>query len=100
MSKREKRIARLRSRPKDFTWQELIDVLSDAGYKGFCRGGSHYVFHHPVAMPFAMSKTHPAGILKAYQVKLAIEVLDQLETINKEAIDDSNTQLQGIRRLH
>ena len=33
MGRRDKLIARLKSRPKDFTWDELVRLLDGLGYR-------------------------------------------------------------------
>ena len=77
MSKKEKRIRRLCGTPppKDFTWEELVAVMNAAGFAEYCDGGSHYTFEHTSGFSFGMSKTHPSGILKRYQLDAAKEVL-------------------------
>lgn len=78
MSKKQKRLQELFSNPppKDFSWDNLIAVMGAAGFSNHCdSGGSHYTFEHATGYRFSMSKTHPSGILKAYQVKNAKEAL-------------------------
>lgn len=77
MSKRDKRIRRLFAipSPKDFSWDELVAVMKAAGFSEYCDGGSHYTFEHASGFSFGMSKTHPSGILKRYQVENAKEAL-------------------------
>lgn len=45
------------------------------GFTGYCDGGSHYTFEHVTGYTFGMSKTHPSGVLKRYQVDAAKEAL-------------------------
>jgi predicted RNA binding protein YcfA (HicA-like mRNA interferase family) len=77
MSKKAKRIHRLFAKPPptDFSWDELIAVMKSAGFSEYCDGGSHYTFEHANGYSFCMSKTHPSGILKRYQVDDAKEAL-------------------------
>lgn len=77
MSKRDKRIRRLFAIPPpiDFSWSELIAVMKAAGFREYCDGGSHYTFEHSSGYSFVVSKTHPSGILKHYQVVDAKEAL-------------------------
>jgi len=77
MSKRDKRVRRLFALPppKDFSWDELVAVLNANGFTEYCDGGSHYTFEHETGYTFGMSKTHPSGILKRYQVDAAKEAL-------------------------
>jgi len=77
MSKKEKLLARLLANPspKDFPWHDLVTLMGCYGFNNSCRGGSHYVFEHTSGFRFTMSKTHPSGILKSYQVHAAKDAL-------------------------
>jgi hypothetical protein len=46
MSKREKALARLKSKSKDFTWDELVAVMIACGYEVKTTGGSGRKFIH------------------------------------------------------
>lgn len=78
MSKKAKLLERLFAHPtpKDFTWDELVSVMKRAGFSNRCSGGSHYTFEHESGYRFCISKTHPGGILKSYQVQAAKEALE------------------------
>lgn len=77
MSKKDKLLKRLQSKPKDFTFDEMSALLSYFGYElkqggtgsgvKFVRDGSNEVinFHKP----------HPNGILKRYILDQIIEKL-------------------------
>lgn len=86
MSKRDKRIRRLFAipPPKDFSWEELVAVMNAAGFRECCDSGSHYTFEHSSGFTFGMSKTHPSGILKRYQVDNAKEALHVVGAIGKD----------------
>lgn len=83
MSKKEKLIARLLERPKDFHYDEAKTLLSyfgfEEGNKGrtsgsrveFIRGKDTILLHKP----------HPTGELKSYQVKQLIDTIKELELI-------------------
>lgn len=77
MSKQEKQRLKLFATPppKNFTWEELLAVMHRANFTESCNGGSHYTFEHTSGYRFQMSKTHPSGILKRYQVDAAKEAL-------------------------
>lgn len=81
MSKKDKLFQRLKRLPsvKDFTWEELVTLMRQAGFSETCKGGSHYMFEHASGFRFSMSKTHPSGILKKYQIDAAIEALDNVK---------------------
>lgn len=82
MSKKEKRMQELFSNPPptDFRWEDLLAITKSVGFTEHCSGGSHYTFQHTSGYTFTMSKTHPSGILKPYQVKAAKEALDKVES--------------------
>lgn len=82
MSKKQKLIDRLMAKPKDFTFEEMVSLLSYFDYKlkqsgtgsgvKFIKEGSNEVinFHKP----------HPNGILKTY-------ILDQVaEKLRKDGL--------------
>ena len=77
MSKKEKRLEHLFKipPPKDFTWDELISVMDAANFSNKCEGGSHYAFEHSSGFQIHVSKTHPSGILKRYQIDVVKEAL-------------------------
>lgn len=78
MSKRDKQLLRLRKipPPNDFTWDELVAVMRRAGFSESCDGGSHYTFQHTSGYTTTITKSHPSGLLKRYQIKNAIDALD------------------------
>ncbi len=72
LSKRTKIINRFLSRPSDFTWQELVTLLSGFGYtlaKGGKTGGSRVKFIHETLPPIILHKPHPTPVLKRYQLE-------------------------------
>ncbi|MEZ3577857.1 MAG: type II toxin-antitoxin system HicA family toxin [Muribaculaceae bacterium] len=83
MSKKEKLIARLLSRPKDFLYDEAKTLLQYfdfiENHKGktsgsrveFIRGNDTILLHKP----------HPSGELKSYQIKQLIDFLKELKLI-------------------
>lgn len=87
MSKKEKRLLRLFSIPKptDFTWDELISVMHAASFKEECQGGSHFTFEHSSGFILKVSRRHPDGLLKTYQIDAVKEALELVgETPNEE----------------
>ena len=80
MSKKEKLLAKLCATPspRNFPWHDLITLMGYCGFESTCSGGSHYMFGHTSGFRFRMSKTHPSGILKAYQVRDAKKVLKHI----------------------
>lgn len=71
MSKKLKLLQKLTKRPppKDFRWDDLVTLMRQYDFKEDCEGGSHYMFEHDSGYCFSVSKTHPSGILKEYQIK-------------------------------
>jgi len=72
VSKIEKLLERLLSNPKDFTWDELINVLAYFGYrenKGGKTGGSRRKFIDAGKNIISLHKPHPGNILKTYAIK-------------------------------
>lgn len=61
--------------PKDFAWDDLIVLMRREGFTETCESGSHYTFEHTAGFRFFMSKTHPSGILKRYQIDHAKEAI-------------------------
>lgn len=80
MSKKEKRLLHIFKTPppKDFTWDELISTMESSDFKNHCTGGSHYTFEHKTGIKLGVSKTHPSGILKKYQIVEVTSVLERL----------------------
>lgn len=80
MGRKDKVVARLRARPKDFTWEELVRLLEALGYREAATGktgGSRRRFVHPSAPVIALHKPHPGSILKLYAVDQVIRVLSE-----------------------
>ena len=78
MSRRDKLIARLKSRPKDFTWEELVRLLEGLGYteaKAGKTGGSRRRFIHPTAPMIGLHKPHPGNIVKMYVIDDVLRLL-------------------------
>ena len=78
MGKHEKLLAKLKNRPKDFTFQELVTLLSGFGYVLNQSGsGSRVRFEHSSHSPVLMHKPHPSLVLKPYQIDQVLDVLKQ-----------------------
>ena len=77
MSTKDKLIKRLKSVPKDFTWEELVRLLSSLGFEESDKGrtsGSRKAFIRG-SVVFALHRPHPGNILKEYQIKQIIRKL-------------------------
>jgi len=87
MSKIDKLIEKLLSRPSDFTWEELVKVLSFYGYKELKKGktsGSRRKFADDKKHIISLHKPHPGNILKHYQVDDVVRVLKEGGKIENE----------------
>ena len=85
MSKKDKLFARPYRvpPPKDFGWDDLITVMRREGFLENCDGGSHYIFEHESGFRFSMSKTHPSGILKRYQIENAKSAIKAVQSASE-----------------
>lgn len=84
MTKREKLLDRLLTRPIDFTWDELNKVLKGLGYIEDNMGktsGSRVRFISSKNPPIILHKPHPKPTLKRYQIDQIIEKLRQEKLI-------------------
>jgi hypothetical protein len=83
MGRKEKPLARLKQRPKDFTWEELTSLLKALGYvqrKTGRTGSSRRRFVHPAAPAITLHKPHPDRNVKMYVIH------DMLEFLEKEGL--------------
>lgn len=84
MTRKEKLIQRLKSKPKDFTWNELVSLLTGLGFtevKTGKTGGSRRRFVNSDNVVITLHKPHPGNILKMYQIEQIIEILSGEELI-------------------
>jgi len=78
VTKVEKLRQRFLSKPRDFTWRELVTLLKGLGYRprdGGATGGSRVRFVHPDRPPLLLHRPHPSPVLKRYQLDQIEEVL-------------------------
>ncbi len=72
MSKLEKQIERLKSKPKDFTYDELKGLLNKLGFIEYNKGktsGSSVKFIDNYNKIIELHKPHPSNIIKQYKIK-------------------------------
>ena len=85
MSKEEKLIKRLLSKPKDFTYNELRKLLINLGYEESQIGktsGSRVAFiNKNTNHIIRLHKPHPNNELKQYQIEQVIEELQSRRLI-------------------
>jgi len=88
VSKADKLLRRLESRPKDFTWDEALTVLKHCGFHPVATSskstGSHRKFIGPDGRYLQISQPHPENILKPYQVKDLLDILRETGCIREE----------------
>lgn len=80
MGKKEKLIQRLKTGPKDFTFDEAETLLGYLDYTRFNKGktsGSRVMFVSDIHPVILLHKPHPQKELKGYQIKQLIEILEQ-----------------------
>jgi hypothetical protein len=80
MSKLEKEIERLKSKPKDYTYEEAKSLLNKLGYIENNKGktsGSRVTFVNKNNMKIDLHKPHPSNIVKLYKVRNILEKLKE-----------------------
>ena len=80
MSRLEKEIERLKSKPKDYTYDEAKSLLNKLGFFENNKGrtsGSRAEFVNEKNVQIELHKPHPKNILKHYQIKDIIEKLKE-----------------------
>ena len=80
MGQKEKLLLRLKTRPKDFTFDEAETLLHYLGFSRSNKGrtsGSRVMFVHPDHPPILLHRPHPRKELLSYQVNQLIEYLEQ-----------------------
>ena len=88
VSKTDKLLGKLRSKPAptDFRRSDLVTLMKKYEFEVSCdKGGSHYSFWHKESdHSLTISRSHPDGILKKYQVVAALNALDHIGIISHE----------------
>lgn len=80
LGQKEKLLLRLKSKPKDFTFDEAETLLRCLDYRVSNKGrtsGSRVMFVSEAHPPILLHKPHPRKELLSYQVKQLIEALEQ-----------------------
>lgn len=81
MSKFEKEIKKLKSNPKDFTYNEAKKILNNLGFYEYNKGktsGSRVAFVNMENVKLELHKPHPSNVLKPYQIKILINKLEEM----------------------
>ncbi len=75
---RNKQLDRMRSHPKDFSWNELVGALSKLGYEEIQKSGSRVCFlHRERRHKILLHKRHPDSTLLEYQIKIVLQSLHE-----------------------
>ncbi|MDA0218977.1 MAG: type II toxin-antitoxin system HicA family toxin [Proteobacteria bacterium] len=80
MTRKDKLVARFRQRPRDFTWDELVRLLTMLGYHEATTGktgGSRRRFLHANAPAISLHRPHPGSIVKMYVMDEVRRVLEE-----------------------
>ncbi len=80
MGQKDKLIKRLKSKPKDFTFDEAETLLNCLSYIRSDKGrtsGSRVIFECEGKPPILLHKPHPRKELLQYQVKQLLEILER-----------------------
>jgi hypothetical protein len=76
VSKHSKSLERLKARPKDFTWDELVTLLKHFGYQEVSGNGSRRKFISKATNhKFTLHKPHPQNTVKSYVIDIALKAL-------------------------
>lgn len=78
MSKKGKLLARFSTLPKDFHYDEMVNLLGYFGFREVKKGktsGARVKFENEEGVPIMLHKPHPTGIMKVYQLKQVRELL-------------------------
>lgn len=82
MTKSEKLISRFLTRPKNFTYTELLKLLIGFGYTELKGSGSRVMFYNPkLKHSIKLHKPHPGNVLKKYQIDLVLDELKSKELL-------------------
>ncbi len=76
MTKLSKLVSRFKSRPKDFTWDELASLLTKLEFKEAQGSGSRVKFYNQrLDCLIQLHKPQPTKIIKPYVIKEALQLL-------------------------
>ncbi len=84
MSRLEKEIKRLKSKPKDYTYEELKNLLNKLGFFENNKGktsGSRVEFKDKYERKIILHKPHPNNIIKMYMINNLLNDLEKWRII-------------------
>jgi hypothetical protein len=74
-------LKRLKSNPKDFSWDELVTLMSSLDFiemdKGKTGGSRRKFFNKDKKLIINLHKPHPSSIIKSYAINQIIEKLEE-----------------------
>ena len=80
MSKLEKEIERLKSKPKDYTYDDAKSLLNKLGFYENNKGktsGSRVTFINNENVKIDIHRPHPSNIVKEYVIKNILKMLNE-----------------------
>ena len=77
MSRKAKLLARVRSRPKDFTWDETCSLMKSCGYelRNASSGSGRIFTHQKTKHRVRLHEPHSRNFLLRYELDAVIEAL-------------------------
>ncbi|MCE8035341.1 type II toxin-antitoxin system HicA family toxin [Billgrantia tianxiuensis] len=73
-----KRLDRLKERPKNYTWDELVALLNSLGYSlKKAKRGSGRKFIDDKKQKISLHEPHPENTLKAYVIEKVLTALEE-----------------------
>lgn len=84
MSRLEKEIQRLKSKPKDYTYDEMKNLLNKLGFYENNKGrtsGSRVEFRDMYGRKLILHKPHPSNIIKNYMINNLLSILKEWRLI-------------------
>jgi predicted RNA binding protein YcfA (HicA-like mRNA interferase family) len=88
MTKREKRLQKMRQNPKDVSFADLRTVLEDFGFELVRSSGSHHSFNITIdgeSRLFVVPYRHP---VKAVYVREALLLIDKIQSEQQQLMDE------------
>ncbi len=78
MTKKAKLIEKLRSNPKEFTWDDATSLMGSCGFKlkNAKRGSGRMFVHGHTTQKVRLHEPHPQKTLLTYMVDLLVEALE------------------------
>ncbi len=95
MSKRQKRLERLRQNPNNVTLADLRRVLEDYGFVYRQTVGSHYTFSVSIGGTTKLLVVPFRRPVKAIYIKKALELIDQVIAAEEEADEEDESDASG-----